>query len=158
MSGFSISTIFSVVLPFNFIDPILHNTYYVAGSFHSIIWDFLITGFFLGFYMFVSTFEVKKIVKEHLLKASILTWLISSTILSYIMMVAGYEGLIRREVVFSQKFLVLMDLMSTFAFIAVFGIGLAFSIEISKLIMSIKIKKVKGKKIMKVVEKLRRNF
>ncbi|AWR95489.1 cbb3-type cytochrome c oxidase subunit I [Acidianus brierleyi] len=157
LGGFLISSIFSIILPFNFFDPIFHNTYYVVGSFHSIIWNFLITGFFLGFYIFTTNLEEKKELKNEnvILKTSLITWLISSTILSYLMMYSGYEGLIRREVIFPSKFLPSMDLMTAFAFIAVTAISLAFSIELSKLI-SVKIKKIEYKKFQaKIMNKIR---
>ncbi len=149
LMGFIISSIFSLILPFNFFDPIFHNTYYVVGSFHSIIWDFLITGFFLGFYLVFSNKMNRK--KDTLIKVSLLTWIISSTILSYIMMYAGYQGLIRREVIFPSDFLNTMYFMTGLAFIAVTSISLGFSVIISEILSNVKIRKVKTEKIQRII-------
>ncbi|BBG23411.1 hypothetical protein IC006_0695 [Sulfuracidifex tepidarius] len=137
--GFAVSSAPSVILPFSFFDPEVHDTYFVVGSFHSIVWDFLVLGFLACFASFVSDrVEIGK--GETLVKVGALTWLGSSTLLSYVMMAAGLYGLIRREIHFPLVFIPYMDLMSWLAFIALSGISLAFSVLLIRLASSSKMK------------------
>ncbi|AWR96945.1 hypothetical protein DFR86_04800 [Acidianus sulfidivorans JP7] len=160
--GFLTSS-FSFVLPFNFVDPIFHNTYYVVGSFHSIIWDFLITGFTLAFYLLV---EDKKIsINEKMLNNLILLglvlWELSSTAIAVVMMDDGYSGLIRREILIPKIFMPSMILISSLAFIAISSIGLTYSVIISELILSVKaerVKKAERKNIINVIRNIIRIF
>ncbi|ARM75580.1 cbb3-type cytochrome c oxidase subunit I [Acidianus manzaensis] len=135
--GFLASS-FSFVLPFNTIDPFLHNTYYVVGSFHSIVWDFLIPGFTLAFYLLVigENGDNKKI--DKLVLSGIIGWELSSTALAILMMYDGYSGLIRREVLFPQLFLPSMVTMSFLAFVAITSLGVSYSAILSKMILSIR--------------------
>ncbi len=153
--GLALSSAPSVVLPFNFFDPEVHNTYFVVGSFHSIVWDFLVTGFLACFASFVrDRIELGK--AGSLVKVGALTWLGSSTLLSYVMMTAGLYGLIRREVYFPSNFIPYMELMSWLAFIAISGISLSFAVLLIKLASSSKIKFTSTKRIENLLLVLKR--
>ncbi len=121
--GFALSSILSLVLPFEFSDPAFHNTYYVVGSFHAIVLDFLVTGFFFSFFLAYGK-------EERLIRSSMLVYVASATALSYLMAFAGYEGLIRREVIFPGRFFPYMYAMSGLAFVAVSSISLSFAVVI----------------------------
>ncbi len=126
--GFALATFPSLILPFLGVDQVVHNTYYVVGSFHSIIWDFLVLGFLASFAYYVKD-ELKE-KEERLVLLGGVTWLTSSTLLSYLMMYLGYEGLLRREVIFPAKFLPYELSMSLLALTAVGGLSLSFSVPL----------------------------
>ncbi|EWG06649.1 MAG: quinol oxidase subunit A [Candidatus Aramenus sulfurataquae] len=123
--GFALSLSISLVLPFEFSDPAFHNTYYVVGSFHAIALEFLVTDFFSSF--FLAYGKEERLIRS---RSSMLVYVASATALSYLMAFAGYEGLIRREVIFPGRLFHYMYAMSGLAFVVVSSISLSFAVVI----------------------------
>ncbi|WP_150111428.1 cbb3-type cytochrome c oxidase subunit I [Candidatus Acidianus copahuensis] len=136
--GFIISAIPSLLLPEPFLDTFFHNTYYVVGSFHSIIWDFLIVGLMTGLVSFAEERRKYSESETILLNLGIILWSITSTVLAYLMMEVGYFGLIRREIIYSPGFKPIMVFMSFLAYDALTSITLVVSIPLWIFISSIK--------------------
>jgi cytochrome aa3-600 menaquinol oxidase subunit 1 len=123
--GFIIAGIPALILPENALNPIVHNTYYVVGHFHLMIWTIIILGSMgiiidqflnaFGRIAPLSNLSLKSI------RAGLLLWFGSFLVVGFAMMAAGYQGLIRREIAYPVEFLPYMQTMTIFTWLG--GIG-----------------------------------
>ncbi|MFP3204843.1 MAG: proton pump complex quinol oxidase subunit SoxB [Metallosphaera yellowstonensis] len=101
--GFILGGVQAVPLPMFPINPIVHNTYYVVGHFHLVIWTLILMGFTAVFLDLLRTvrpgFDYSK-QTSMMINAGILLWTIPFATVGYLMSVEGYMGMLRRVIAY----------------------------------------------------------
>ncbi|ARM77004.1 proton pump complex quinol oxidase subunit SoxB [Acidianus manzaensis] len=116
--GFILAGLQALILPINPLNVIVHNTYYVVGHFHLMIWTIIVIGFMS---ILLDALRTKmgnadfSSLARGMIGGGIGMWTLGALALGYTMSYAGYEGLIRRWVAYPVKFLPFMEAMSYFA-------------------------------------------
>lgn len=118
--GFILAGLQALILPLNPLNVIVHNTYYVVGHFHLMIWTIIVVGY-VSILLDMLTTKMNGATLTNLssgmISGGIIMWTIGAFLLGYTMSYAGYEGLIRRWVAYPVRFLPYMDAMTFFAII-----------------------------------------
>ncbi|WP_221290723.1 cbb3-type cytochrome c oxidase subunit I [Stygiolobus caldivivus] len=131
--GFILGGVQALPQPFNIVNPIIHNTYYIVGHFHLIIWTLILVGFtgvFLDLLKSSSTgFDYSK-TASRLITAGLLLWTIPFMTIGYLMSVEGYLGMIRRVIAYPAMFEPFNLAISLLAEIGIPGLVLAISTAI----------------------------
>ncbi|AWR96288.1 cytochrome B6 [Acidianus sulfidivorans JP7] len=122
--GFILAGLQALILPINPLNVIVHNTYYIVGHFHLMIWTIIVIGFTALMLDAVKDAVISKVGKadfssiaKGMIGGGIGMWTLGALALGYTMSYAGYEGLIRRWVAYPVKFLPFMEAMTYFAII-----------------------------------------
>lgn len=118
--GFILAGLQALILPINPLNVIVHNTYYVVGHFHLMIWTIIVVGYVsILLDMLASKMNGASLssLGAGMVSGGVIMWTIGALFLGYTMSIAGYEGLIRRWVAYPVKFLSYMDWMTMFAII-----------------------------------------
>lgn len=116
--GFILAGLQALILPINPLDVIVHNTYYIVGHFHLMIWTIIVVGYLailldmLKTKMGNATFSS---LGRGMVSGGLIMWTIGSLALGYTMSYAGYIGLIRRWVAYPIRFVPFMDTMTYLA-------------------------------------------
>nr|WP_240931395.1 proton pump complex quinol oxidase subunit SoxB [Acidianus sulfidivorans] len=133
--GFIIGGVQALPLPINIINGVVHNTYYVVGHFHLIIWTLILVGFTGVFIDLLKVtnpnlnFSVKA---TKLMLAGIIWWTIPFVTVGYLMSAAGYLGLLRRVIAYPSMFVPYMELMSFLAEVGIPGLVITISTAIAE--------------------------
>ncbi|ARM74792.1 proton pump complex quinol oxidase subunit SoxB [Acidianus manzaensis] len=133
--GFIIGGVQALPLPINIINGVIHNTYYVVGHFHLIIWTLILVGFTGVFIDLLKVtnpnlnFSAKA---TKLMLAGIIWWTIPFVTVGYLMSAAGYLGLLRRVIAYPPMFVPYMELMSFLAEIGIPGLVVTISTAIAE--------------------------
>ena len=126
--GFILGGVQAVPLPMFPINPIVHNTYYVVGHFHLVIWTLILMGFTAVFLDVLRTvrpgFDYSKSATR-LINAGILVWTIPFVIVGYLMSMEGYMGMLRRVIAYPTTFYPYNLSISLLAEIGIAGIVMA---------------------------------
>ncbi|BAB67505.1 proton pump complex quinol oxidase subunit SoxB [Sulfurisphaera tokodaii] len=124
--GFILAGLQALILPINITNVIVHNTYYVVGHFHLMIWTIIIVGSVAIILDMLRNQVGAKLDFSSLgrgfLFAGLSMWTVGALLTGYTMSYAGYLGLIRRWDAYPIKFLPFMDVMTYGAMI----MGLSF--------------------------------
>lgn len=133
--GFIIGGVQALPLPINLINGVVHNTYYVVGHFHLVIWTLILVGFTGVFLDLLKTSRPnveygRK--SRNLMLAGILLWTVPFVGVGYTMTIAGYLGLLRRVIAYPPMFTDYMQLMSFLAEIGIPGLVLTISTAIAE--------------------------
>ncbi|BCU66728.1 cytochrome b6 [Sulfolobales archaeon HS-7] len=133
--GFILGGIQAIFLPENPINPIVHDTYYIVGHFHLIIWTLIVMGFtgvFLD--MLKSTLPGFNYSERgsKLMIIGALLWTVPFLLVGYLMSTAGYLGLIRRVIAYAPMFQPYMEGMSLLAEIGIPGLVIVLTTAISE--------------------------
>ncbi len=118
--GFILAGLQALILPLNPLNVIVHNTYYVVGHFHLMIWTIIVVGYVAVLLdMLTNKMNGASLtsLSSGMVSGGIIMWTIGAFLLGYTMSYAGYEGLIRRWVAYPIKFVPYMDAMTFFAII-----------------------------------------
>ncbi|MEM3864005.1 MAG: proton pump complex quinol oxidase subunit SoxB [Metallosphaera sp.] len=126
--GFILGGVQAVPLPMFPINPIVHNTYYVVGHFHLVIWTLILIGFTAvaldalrsvraGFNFSPTT--------SKMINAGILLWTIPFVTAGYLMTVEGYLGMLRRVIAYPLMFQPYNLAISILAEIGIAGLVMA---------------------------------
>ena len=117
--GFILAGLQALINPINPLDVLVHNTYYIVGHFHLMIWTIIIVGYV------AVLLDMLKSAMGNLMDLSGLSrgliygglgmWTFAALGAGYAMSYAGYEGLIRRWVAYPVKFQPFMDAISYFS-------------------------------------------
>ncbi|AWR93272.1 proton pump complex quinol oxidase subunit SoxB [Acidianus brierleyi] len=138
--GFILAGLQALMLPINTLDVIVHNTYYIVGHFHLMIWTIIIVGYIAILLDMLKTkmgnAEFSSLGKGMLI-GGLIMWTASGLALGYTMSYAGYIGLIRRWVAYPIRFLPFMDTM-TYLAIAMGSSFVMFAIPILFTIIPLK--------------------
>jgi len=116
--GFILAGLQALMLPENPLNVLVHNTYYIVGHFHMMIWTIIIVGFTA---ILLDMLKTKmgnadfSNLGRGLLTAGLTMWTAAALALGYVMSYAGYNGLIRRWDAYPVKFLPYMDAMTYLA-------------------------------------------
>jgi len=128
--GFIVAGLQALIQPENITDVIVHNTYYIVGHFHLMIWTIIVAGSLAIILDMLRTrlpnMDFSSISKGFLFGGATM-WAIGAFLTGFAMSIAGYEGLIRRYDAYPVQFQPLMDAMSygamlmgiSFVFIAI---------------------------------------
>ncbi len=118
--GFILAGLQALILPINPLNVIVHNTYYVVGHFHLMIWTVIVVGYLTilldALKSRMNNLDFNSLARG-LLAGGIGMWTFGGLALGYTMSYAGYEGLIRRWDAYPVQFQPFMDAMSYFAVI-----------------------------------------
>ncbi len=105
--GFILAGIQALPLPFNIVNPIVHNTYYVVGHFHMMIWTLILVGFT------AMALDVLKTTKPGLefsgiastiMNMGVIWWTVPFLAAGYLMSVEGFLGMLRRWIFYPLTF------------------------------------------------------
>lgn len=133
--GFIIGGVQALPQPINIINGVVHNTYYIVGHFHLIIWTLILVGFtgvFLDL-LKASNPNVNFSPKARkLMVAGLIMWTVPFVAVGYLMSVAGYLGLLRRVIAYPAMFMPYMDAMSLLAEIGIPGLVITISTGIAE--------------------------
>ncbi|BDC17772.1 proton pump complex quinol oxidase subunit SoxB [Acidianus sp. HS-5] len=116
--GFILGGIQALMLPENPLNILVHNTYYIVGHFHMMIWTIIIIGFTA---ILLDMLKAKmgnadfSNLGRGLLTAGLMMWTSSALALGYVMSYAGYNGLVRRWDAYPLQYLPYMDAMTYLA-------------------------------------------
>jgi cytochrome aa3-600 menaquinol oxidase subunit 1 len=133
--GFIIGGVQALPLPINIVNGVVHNTYFVVGHFHLVIWTLILVGFTGVFVDLLKatnpnlSFSPKA---KNLMLAGILWWTIPFVTIGYLMSVAGYLGLLRRVIAYPPMFEPYMVAMSFLAEVGIPGLVLTISTAIAE--------------------------
>jgi cytochrome aa3-600 menaquinol oxidase subunit 1 len=133
--GFIIGGVQALPLPVNLINGVIHNTYYVVGHFHLVIWTLILVGF-TG--VFLDLLKASRpnleygVKSRKLMLIGILLWTVPFVGVGYTMSIAGYLGLLRRVIAYPPMFTDYMQLMSFLAEIGIPGLVLTISTAIAE--------------------------
>ncbi|EZQ11252.1 cytochrome B6 [Candidatus Acidianus copahuensis] len=133
--GFIIGGVQALPLPINLINGVVHNTYYVVGHFHLVIWTLILVGFTGVFVDLLKetnpslNFSAKA---KKIMLAGIIWWTVPFVTVGYLMSVAGYLGLLRRVIAYPPMFMPYMDAMSLLAEIGIPGLVMTISAAIAE--------------------------
>lgn len=126
--GFILGGVQAVPLPMLPINPIVHNTYYVVGHFHLVIWTLILMGFTAVFLDLLRTvrpgFDYSK-QTSMMINAGILLWTIPFATVGYLMSVEGYMGMLRRVIAYPTVFYPYNLAISLLAEVGIAGIVMA---------------------------------
>ena len=126
--GFILGGVQAVPLPMFPINPIVHNTYYVVGHFHLVIWTLILMGFTAVFLDLLRTvrpgFDYSK-QTSMMINAGILLWTIPFATVGYLMSVEGYMGMLRRVIAYPTVFYPYNLAISLLAEVGIAGIVMA---------------------------------
>jgi cytochrome aa3-600 menaquinol oxidase subunit 1 len=126
--GFILGGVQAVPLPMFAINPIVHNTYYVVGHFHLVIWTLILMGFTAVFLDLLRTvrpgFDYSK-QTSMMINAGILLWTIPFATVGYLMSVEGYMGMLRRVIAYPTVFYPYNLAISLLAEVGIAGIVMA---------------------------------
>ena len=125
--GFILAGLQALILPLN---ALVHNTYYVVGHFHLMIWTIIVVGYVAILLDMLQTkmgtlMQLSDIGKG-MVFGGLGLWIIRALGAGYTMSYAGYEGLIRRWVSYPPYFQSFMDAISYFAMI----MGISFAMYV----------------------------
>jgi len=135
--GFILAGIQAVPNPINLINGVLHNTYYVVGHFHLVIWTLILVGF-TGVFI-----DLLKITNPNLnfsekakkiMTAGLIEWTVPFVTIGYLMSVAGYLGLLRRVIAYPLMFTPYMDAISFLAEIGIPGLVITIATAIAEFV------------------------
>ncbi|TRM96624.1 cytochrome B6, partial [Sulfolobus sp. B1] len=101
--GFILAGVQALVLPENSINAIFHNTYYVVGHFHLMIWTLIVMGFTTVFLdMIKSTLTGYNFSEQasKWMRVGMIWWTVPFIGVGYAMSVAGYLGFLRRMIAY----------------------------------------------------------
>ncbi|QGA69642.1 proton pump complex quinol oxidase subunit SoxB [Sulfolobus sp. E11-6] len=105
--GFILAGVQALVLPENSINPLFHNTYYVVGHFHLMIWTLIVMGFTTVFLdMLRSTFGGFDFSAQasKWMRIGMVWWTAPFLGVGYAMSVIGYLGMLRRMITYPAMF------------------------------------------------------
>ncbi|WP_425487497.1 proton pump complex quinol oxidase subunit SoxB [Metallosphaera tengchongensis] len=126
--GFILGGVQAVPLPMFPINPIVHNTYYVVGHFHLVIWTLILMGFTAVFLDLLRTmrpgFNFSR-TSTRMINAGIVLWTIPFATVGYLMSVEGYMGMLRRVIAYPETFYLYNVAISFLAEIGIAGIVMA---------------------------------
>ena len=126
--GFILGGVQAVPLPMFPVNPIVHNTYYVVGHFHLVIWTLILMGFTAVFLDLLRTvrpgFDYSK-QTSMMINAGILLWTIPFATVGYLMSVEGYMGMLRRVIAYPTVFYPYNLAISLLAEVGIAGIVMA---------------------------------
>jgi len=131
--GFILAGVQALVLPENSINPIFHNTYYVVGHFHLMIWTLIVMGFVTVFLDMLKTTFAGFNFSEHAskwMRIGMIWWTAPFLGVGYTMSVAGYLGLLRRMIAYPTFFQPFNFIESFLAEIGIPGLLITLSIGI----------------------------
>lgn len=135
--GFIIGGVQALPQPINLINGVVHNTYYIVGHFHLIIWTLILVGFtgvFLDL-LKVSNPNLNFSQKARkLMVAGLIVWTVPFVTIGYLMSIAGYLGLLRRVIAYPPMFTPYMDAMSFLAEIGIPGLVITIATGIAEYI------------------------
>jgi cytochrome aa3-600 menaquinol oxidase subunit 1 len=128
--GFILAGLQALILPLNALNALVHNTYYVVGHFHLMIWTIIVVGYVAILLDMLQTkmgtlMQLSDIGKG-MIFGGLGLWTIGALGAGYTMSYAGYEGLIRRWVSYPPYFQSFMDAISYFAMI----MGISFAMYV----------------------------
>jgi cytochrome aa3-600 menaquinol oxidase subunit 1 len=128
--GFILAGLQALILPINALNALVHNTYYVVGHFHLMIWTIIVVGYVAILLDMLQTkmgtlMQLSDIGKG-MVFGGLGLWTIGALGAGYTMSYAGYEGLIRRWVSYPPYFQSFMDAVSYFAMI----MGISFAMYV----------------------------
>jgi len=137
--GFIIGGVQALPLPINIINGVVHNTYYVVGHFHLVIWTLILVGFtgvFLDLLKSTNpslnfSFKARK-----LMVAGLIWWTVPFVTIGYLMSIEGYLGLIRRVIAYPAMFVPYMELISFLAEVGIPGLVLTISTALGEFVKS----------------------
>ncbi len=118
--GFILAGLQALILPVNSLNVLVHNTYYVVGHFHLMIWTIIVVGYVsILLDMLSSKMNGASLssLGSGMVSGGVIMWTVGAMLLGYTMSFAGYEGLLRRWVAYPVRFLTYMDWMTIFAVI-----------------------------------------
>jgi cytochrome aa3-600 menaquinol oxidase subunit 1 len=105
--GFILAGAQALVLPVNSINPIFHNTYYVVGHFHLMIWTLIVMGFSTVFLDMLRSsavgFNFSADVSRWI-RGGMILWTASFMPVGYLMSYIGYSGMLRRMIAYPSYF------------------------------------------------------
>jgi heme/copper-type cytochrome/quinol oxidase subunit 1 len=133
--GFIIGGVQALPLPINIVNGVVHNTYYVVGHFHLVIWTLILVGFTGVFVDLLKStnpnlnFSAKA---RKIMWLGVIWWTVPFVGIGYTMTVAGYLGLLRREIAYPPMFSSYMELMSFLAEIGIPGLVLTISTALAE--------------------------
>jgi len=126
--GFIIGGSTALILPENPVNFVVHNTYYIVGHFHLVIWTLIVIGFSAVLLdMLRSSSPGFDFRSRGTVTLGTGLWTASFLAVGFLMSYAGYQGLIRREIAYPTQFQPLMLLMSLFAGLGISGLALTLS-------------------------------
>ncbi|ARM75281.1 proton pump complex quinol oxidase subunit SoxB [Acidianus manzaensis] len=134
--GFILAGLQALLLPINPLNVIVHNTYYIVGHFHLMIWTIIVVGYVA---ILLDALKTKmgnadfSSLAKGMIGGGLTMWTVGALALGYTMSYAGYEGLIRRWVAYPVKFLPFMEAMTYFAIMmgasfVMYGIPVLFTL------------------------------
>ena len=136
--GFILGGVQALPQPFNIVDPIIHNTYWIVGHFHLIIWTLILVGFtgvFLDLLRSSSVgFEFSRTASK-LITVGLIWWTAPFMTIGYLMSYEGYLGLIRRVIAYPAFFQPFNLAISLLAEVGIPGLVLAISSAIGDYVM-----------------------
>lgn len=101
--GFILAGAQALILPINSVNPIIHNTYYIVGHFHLMIWTLIVMGFVTVFLDLLKSsfagFDFSEQASKWM-RIGMVLWTGSFIGVGYSMSVAGYLGLLRRYIAY----------------------------------------------------------
>ena len=105
--GFILAGAQALILPVNSVNPIVHNTYYVVGHFHLMIWTLIVMGFVTVFLDLLKSsfagFDFSEQASKWM-RIGMILWTGSFIGVGYSMSIAGYLGLLRRYIAYPTYF------------------------------------------------------
>ncbi|TRM80319.1 cytochrome B6, partial [Sulfolobus sp. D5] len=97
--GFILAGLQALMLPINPLNVLVHNSYYVVGHFHLMIWTIIFLGYLTSFLGMLSErmggISLSSL-STGLIGGGVIMWTIGAFLLGYTMSIAGYLGLLRR--------------------------------------------------------------
>lgn len=135
--GFIIAGVQALPHPINSINAIVHNSYYVVGHFHLVIWTLILIGFTGVFIDMLRSLNPNLNFSEKarkLMIAGLLWWTVPFVAMGYVMSVAGFLGLLRRYLAYPSIFTPYMDVMSFLAEIGIPGLVITIGAAIAEFI------------------------
>ena len=135
--GFIIGGVQALPQPINLVNPAIHNTYYIVGHFHLIIWTLILIGFTGVFIDLLKATNPNLNFSEKarkLMIAGLIEWTVPFVTIGYLMSIAGYLGLIRRVIAYPPIFTPYMESMSYLAEIGIPGLVIAIATAIGEFV------------------------
>ena len=135
--GFIIGGVQALPNPMNAINGVIHDTYYIVGHFHLIIWTLILVGFTGVFLDLLKATNPNLEFSERarkLMVAGLMLWTVPFVIVGYLMSIAGYLGLIRRVIAYPAAFTPYMDAMSLLAEIGIPGLVITIATGIAEFV------------------------
>lgn len=133
--GFILGGVQAVPQPENLINGVIHNSYYIVGHFHLVIWTLILMGF-TGVFLDMLKETAKGF--EYSAKGSklmvfgALLWTVPFLLVGYVMSVAGYLGLLRRVIAYPLMFQPYMEAMSFLAEVGIPGLVITITTAVGE--------------------------